>query len=300
MKYGRLGLGLSLCFVLSFLHFSESFLIDPYSDNVLTGEWREVYSGSGYYYFLTQKKTFQQARDECKSYGGDLAVRVRDFALRSTLQQTFTFDHAWVGLSKEDNSWVWVDKTSSTSGNTHWIQNPQQPSNTGGNENCGEIIDSYSLRTNDVECSSPKYGLCEHNRQGYDAGNGCRYMLTSKGTWDNTRTECVNVGGDLAAVGMKDFSLRAPIQQALGFDEAWIGLVDLIGGCQDWVWADSTVTSSTRENTDWIENPRQPSNSGGNEKCGEILFQYELRTNDRVCSAETNGLCEIPIITRYS
>ncbi|CAK8671658.1 unnamed protein product [Clavelina lepadiformis] len=236
-------------------------------------EWREVYSGSGYYYYLTQKKTFQQARDECKSYGG---------------------------LSKEGNSWVWVDKTSSTSENTHWIQNPQQPSNSGGNENCGEIIDFYSLRTNDVECSSPKYGLCEHNRQGYDAGNGYRYMLTSKGTWDNTRTECVNVGGDLTAVGMKDFSLRAPIQQALGFDKAWIGLVDLIGGGKDWVWADSTVTSSTRENTHWIENPRQPSNSGGNEKCGEILLEYDLRTNDRACSFETNGLCEIPIITRYS
>ncbi|XP_076821050.1 C-type mannose receptor 2-like [Clavelina lepadiformis] len=300
MKYGRLELGLSLCFVLSYLHFSASLLTDHHFYHPLTGEWREVCSGSGYYYILTQQKTYQQARDECKSYGGDLAVRVRDFSLRSTLQQTFKFDKAWVGLSKEDNSWVWVDKTSSTSGNTHWIQNPQQPSNTGGNENCGEIIDSYSLGTNDIPCSSTRYGLCEHNRQGYDAGNGYRYMLTSKGTWDNTRNECVKEGGDLAAVGMKDFSLRAPIQQALGFDEAWIGLRDLIGGGQDWVWADRTVTSSTRENTHWIENPRQPDNTAGNEECGEIILQYELRTNDRVCSFETNGLCEIPIITQYT
>ncbi|XP_076821057.1 C-type mannose receptor 2-like [Clavelina lepadiformis] len=296
MKYGGLDFGLSLCFVLSFLHFSESLWIEPYTDFALTGEWREVYSGSRYYYFLTKLKTYQQARDECRSYGGDLAVRVRDFSLRSTLHQTFEFDKAWIGLMKEDNSWVWVDKTSSTSGNTHWI--PEQPSNTGGNEDCGEIIYSDNLGTNDVPCSAYRHGLCEHNRQGYDAGNGYRYILTSKGTWDDTRNECVKEGGDLAAVGMKDFSLRAPIQQALNFDEAWIGLRDLIGGGQDWVWADPSVTSSTRENTHWIENPRQPSNSGGNEDCGEIILQYDLRTNDRVCSFETNGLCEIPIITQ--
>ncbi|CAK8671634.1 unnamed protein product [Clavelina lepadiformis] len=297
MKYGELEFGLSLCFVLSLLHFSASLWAQPYDDDPLIGQWREVYGGGNYYYILTQKKTFQQARDECRGYGGDLAVRVRHFPLRSTLQQTFNFDNAWVGLMKEGNSWVWVDKTSSTTDNIHWIQNPQQPSNSGGNENCGEIIEDYNLGTNDAPCSVIRYGLCEHNRYGYVAGNGYRYILTSKGTWTNTRTECINYGGDLAAVGMKDFSLRAPIQQALGFEGAWIGLRDLIGGGKDWVWADPMITSSTSENTHWIQNPEQPSNSGGNEECGEILLEYDLGTNDRACSAETNGLCEIPIIT---
>ncbi|CAK8671651.1 unnamed protein product [Clavelina lepadiformis] len=297
MKYGALGLGLSLCFVLSFVHFSASLWLDPYNDYAMIGLWREVPSGSNYYYILTHLKTYQQARDECKSYGGDLAVRVRNFPLRSILQQTFNFDNAWIGLTKEGNSWSWVDKTSSTTDNIHWIQNPQQPSNSGGHENCGEIIEDYNLGTNDAPCSVTRYGLCEHNRYGYVAGNGYRYILTSKGTWTNTRNECINYGGDLAAIGMKDFSLRSPIQQALGFDGAWIGLRDLIGGGKDWVWADPTVTSSTSENTHWIQNPQQPSNSGGNEECGEILLQYDLRTNDRACSAETNGLCEIPIIT---
>ncbi|CAK8671622.1 unnamed protein product [Clavelina lepadiformis] len=297
MKYGALELGLSLCFVLSFLQFSASLWIVEHIEDALVEQWREVYSGSGYYYFLTQKKTFQQARDECRRYGGDLAVRVRDFSLRSSLQQTFNFDNAWIGLIKEGNSWSWVDKTSSTTGNTHWIQNPLQPSNSGGNENCGEIIDEYYLRTNDAPCSVTRYGLCEHNRYGYVASNGYRYMLTAKGTWTSTRYECINYGGDLAAIGMQDFSLRAPIQQALGFDGAWIGLRDLIGGGKDWVWADPMVTSSTAENTHWIQNPEQPSNSGGNENCGEILLQYDLGTNDRACTAETNGLCEIPVIT---
>ncbi|CAK8671628.1 unnamed protein product [Clavelina lepadiformis] len=297
MKYGELEFGLSLCFVLSLLHFSASLWAQPYDDDPLIGQWREVYGGGNYYYILTQKKTFQQARDECRGYGGDLAVRVRHFPLRSTLQQTFNFDNAWVGLMKEGNSWVWVDKTSSTTDNIHWIQNPQQPSNSGGNENCGEIIEDYNLGTNDAPCSVIRYGLCEHNRYGYVAGNGYRYILTSKGTWTNTRTECINYGGDLAAVGMQDFSLRAPIQQALGFEGAWIGLRDLIGGGKDWVWADPMITSSTSENTHWIQNPEQPSNSGGNEECGEILLEYDLGTNDRACSAETNGLCEIPIIT---
>ncbi|CAK8671617.1 unnamed protein product [Clavelina lepadiformis] len=297
MKYGALELGLSLCFVLSFLHFSASFLIDLYTDDPLIGQWREVKSGSNYYYILTNKKTFQQARDECRGYGGDLATRVRNLPLRSTLRTTFNFDNAWVGLMKEGNSWRWVDRTSSTTDNIHWIQNPLQPSNSGGHENCGEIIEDYNLGTNDAPCTVYRHGLCEHNRYGYVAGNGYRYIVTSKGTWTNTRNECINYGGDLAAVGMKDFSLRAPIQQALGFDGAWIGLRDLIGGGKDWVWADPSVTSSTSENTHWIQNPQQPSNSGGNEECGEILLQYDLRTNDRACSAETNGLCEIPIIT---
>ncbi|CAK8671620.1 unnamed protein product [Clavelina lepadiformis] len=297
MKYGALELGLSICFVLSYLNFSAIAWIDPSMlDHPLIGEWREVKSGSGYYYIMTDLKTYEQARDECKSYGGDLATRVRDFSLRSTLQKTFNFDNAWIGLKKEFNTWVWWDSTLSTNGNTHWISNPLQPSNSGGNENCGEIIHAYNLGTNDAPCSLTRYGLCEHNRHGYDAGNGYRYMLTSKGTWDNTRNECIHQGGDLAAVGMKDFSLRSPIQKALGFYGAWIGLRDLKGGGKDWVWADPSVTSSTSENTHWIQNPMQPSNSGGNEECGEILLQYALHTNDRACSAETNGLCEIPII----
>ncbi|CAK8671650.1 unnamed protein product [Clavelina lepadiformis] len=226
MKYGAIELGVFVCFVFSLFNFSASLIIVSYHDDPFIGQWREVKSGSGYYYILTNKKSFQHARDECRRYGGDLAVRVRDFSIRSTLQQTFNFDNAWIGLMKEDNNWVWVDKTSSTTGNTHWIQNPLQPSNSGGHENCGEIIDDYSLRTNDAPCTVYRHGLCEHNRQGYVAGNGYRYMLTSKGTWTNTRTECINEGGDLAAVGMKDFSLRA----------CWTNLVKFLENIFKWKW----------------------------------------------------------------
>ncbi|CAK8671625.1 unnamed protein product [Clavelina lepadiformis] len=200
----------------------------------MTGQWREVYSGSGYYYILTNKNTFQQVRDECRGYGGDFATRVYMFILLySTLYLIFNFDNAWIGLMKEGNSWRWLDKTASTTDDIYWIHHPEQPSNSGGNENCGEIINDYHLLTNDAPCSVTRYGLCEHNRQGYVAGNGYRYMLTSKDTWTNTRTECINQGGDLAAIGMQEFSLRAPIQQVLGFDGAWIGLRDLIGGGKD-------------------------------------------------------------------
>uniref|UniRef100_A0A3Q1HED7 C-type lectin domain-containing protein n=1 Tax=Anabas testudineus TaxID=64144 RepID=A0A3Q1HED7_ANATE len=61
------------------------------------------------YYFSTNKSTWNQSRDDCRSKGGDL-VKIDS---REELKQNMNKDDDsfWIGLtdSKEEGKWLWVD-----------------------------------------------------------------------------------------------------------------------------------------------------------------------------------------------
>ncbi|XP_022611435.1 CD209 antigen-like protein C [Seriola dumerili] len=118
--------------------------------------WRRF--GSSYYYISTEKKAWDQSREECLKEGADLVI------INSEEEQQFLIKlnkRVWIGLTDQDeeNVWKWVDGT--TPATSYWQS--LQPDNA-GNEDCVEIRNTDSetlLKWNDLPCSYENYWVCE-------------------------------------------------------------------------------------------------------------------------------------------
>ena len=73
----------------------------------------------------------------------------------------------WIGLNdtNEEGTWVWVNGERSVNAAVCWSEG--QPSNSGGAENCAEILTASGggFGTNDIACSNSLVGLCEKQYQ---------------------------------------------------------------------------------------------------------------------------------------
>ncbi|XP_071025828.1 C-type lectin domain family 4 member M-like [Oncorhynchus clarkii lewisi] len=93
--------------------------------------WKKI--GSSCYYVSTEKKSWEESRQDCRNRGADLVV------IKSQEQQTLVnwlcgvYDYVWIGLtdSVSEGTWKWVDDTPLTT--NYW--NSGEP-NGGGAENC--------------------------------------------------------------------------------------------------------------------------------------------------------------------
>ncbi|CAK8691370.1 unnamed protein product [Clavelina lepadiformis] len=128
--------------------------------------------------------------------------------------------------------------------------------------------------------------------------NGYKYRLTRRGTWTETRSECQELGGDLATVGARDSYARRIIWLRLGKPMAWIGLHDLERE-GEYTWIDGVLGD---RNLDW--NDGEPNNAElyeerigvadsriflGDEDCGNL---YQGKLSDEHCAFTFPGLCE--------
>ena len=77
--------------------------------------------------------------------------------IKNTLQNT----RLWVGLSDlaSEGTWMWVDGKVSNISAEFWV--PGQPSNTNREEHCAEVGWRDDYLTNDVNCNSHFYAVCE-------------------------------------------------------------------------------------------------------------------------------------------
>ncbi|XP_045070734.1 CD209 antigen-like protein E [Coregonus clupeaformis] len=118
--------------------------------------WR--YFDSSLYFLSTEKKTWEESRQDCLERGADLVI------IKSTEEQTFLFNlqlRAWIGLtdSVSEGTWKWVDGTSLTKG--YW--GAGQPDNK-GQEDCVEIYygqDDAVKTWNDDKCYKYQNWICE-------------------------------------------------------------------------------------------------------------------------------------------
>ncbi|XP_064859752.1 CD209 antigen-like protein E isoform X1 [Oncorhynchus nerka] len=118
--------------------------------------WR--YFDSSLYFLSTEKKTWEESRQDCKRRGADLVI------INSREEQTFVFNlhlRAWIGLtdSVTEGTWKWVDGTSLTTG--YWSAG--QPDDR-GQEDCAEIYfrqDDPVKTWNDDKCGTNHNWICE-------------------------------------------------------------------------------------------------------------------------------------------
>uniref|UniRef100_A0A8C7H2D1 C-type lectin domain family 4 member E-like n=1 Tax=Oncorhynchus kisutch TaxID=8019 RepID=A0A8C7H2D1_ONCKI len=118
--------------------------------------WR--YFDSSLYFLSTEKKTWEESRQDCLERGADLVI------INSREEQTFLFNlhlRAWIGLndSVTEETWKWVDGTTLTTG--YWSAG--QPDDN-GQEDCVEIYygqDDPVKTWNDENCHKYHDWICE-------------------------------------------------------------------------------------------------------------------------------------------
>ncbi|XP_031670788.1 CD209 antigen-like protein E isoform X3 [Oncorhynchus kisutch] len=127
--------------------------------------WR--YFDSSLYFLSTEKKTWEESRQDCKRRGADLVIinsREEQLVFYLSQQQTFLFNlhlRAWIGLndSVTEETWKWVDGTTLTTG--YWSAG--QPDDN-GQEDCVEIYygqDDPVKTWNDENCHKYHDWICE-------------------------------------------------------------------------------------------------------------------------------------------
>lgn len=117
-----------------------------------------IYHSGNCYFFSIESLNWTASRDNCRRMDSQLAV------IKNRDEETFV-EHTgkgriWIGLSRVQNGpWIWEDGTLLC--DRFWQCG--EPNNTGGLENCAELItvSSTSIGWNDDECRKPKRSLCK-------------------------------------------------------------------------------------------------------------------------------------------
>ncbi|XP_038854998.1 fibronectin-like [Salvelinus namaycush] len=120
--------------------------------------WRRF--GCRCYYLSTEKKTWNESRQDCLERGADLVI------INSEEEQTFingfkSVSYVWIGLtdSVTEGTWKWVDGNPLTTPRYWWSGEP----GGGTYQNCGEIyyISSGQGVWRDLGCSFSQEWICE-------------------------------------------------------------------------------------------------------------------------------------------
>ncbi|CAK8695841.1 unnamed protein product [Clavelina lepadiformis] len=146
------------------------------------------------------------------------------------------------------------------------------------------------MRTNNLLCKV----VSPPDVSWYSPLNGYQYkVLSSTQSWEESRRLCQGLGGDLAAVGMRDLTIRENVGNALlpSIRKVWIGISDKAQE-GEWVWIDGEVSS--REVQQW--HPNEPQ-GGRRENCAVISFPNVpiSQAVDVPCSISLPVLCEKPL-----
>ncbi|XP_039264172.2 C-type lectin domain family 4 member F-like [Styela clava] len=118
-------------------------------------------SNGNFYKWFQEKLNFDNAKQKCKSLGGQLAsVGMRNSTTKREIHTALEIGSAlfWVGLQdleKQGNMWTWVDGVISTKADLEWREN--EPNNP-GIENCVNFIE---VGFNDLRCEREISYLCE-------------------------------------------------------------------------------------------------------------------------------------------
>ncbi|ELU03145.1 hypothetical protein CAPTEDRAFT_198335 [Capitella teleta] len=117
------------------------------------------------YQLETQRLKWHQARAFCTGAGGHLvAMETAEeyhFVVQ-ILQSSAASGTVWWTAANdigEESRWEWADVDPNFHFG-HWL--PGEPSNDGGQEDCGELRGAYQFQLNDSRCSRLSEFICEY------------------------------------------------------------------------------------------------------------------------------------------
>nr|XP_046265193.1 macrophage mannose receptor 1-like isoform X2 [Scatophagus argus] len=268
--------------------------------------WRR--HGSYCYFIGTQTKTFDEARDDCKSsdsYLADVSTGV-DNAFLVSLVGMRPEKHFWLGLSnqKSIDEFVWTNMNSVRF--THW--NAEMP---GHQQGCVAMKTGIFAGLWDVlPCTNKEKYICKQQAEGtvltpapatilppkcaddwtpIGTRNLCFKLFTQshsqKKTWYEARDYCRAIGGDLLSIHSTEEQENLPQR----YTTVWIGLSapDPVNG---YMWSDGSPLQFQH----WEDG--EPNNKNNVESCTEIRL-HKLDDsgswNDVHCEAYREWLCQI-------
>ncbi|XP_078144091.1 macrophage mannose receptor 1-like [Centroberyx gerrardi] len=262
--------------------------------------------GSYCYFIGSETKTFDEAKDECKSsdsYLADVSNGV-DNAFLVSLVGIRPEKYFWLGLSNQKNidDFVWTNANSVKF--THW--NAEMP---GHQQGCVAMITGIFAGLWDVlPCTNKEKYICKHLAEGavltpvpptlapprcadgwspVGSRNFCYKFFTgprsSEKTWYEARDYCRAIGGDLLSIH------SAAELRVGGYGKAWIGLSapDPITG---YVWSDGSPLNFQH----WQSG--EPNNQNNVESCAEFsIYNWDDdgSWNDVHCETYNDWLCQI-------
>lgn len=114
--------------------------------------WMKI--GNSCYFLPSSRNTYIESKRFCENLSADLVI------ISNSQEERFVSafcTYCWIGLKKResDNTWIWVDGSENRTPN--WGYN--QPSNSGGNEGCVQILSNGQL--NDIPCTNELHFICE-------------------------------------------------------------------------------------------------------------------------------------------
>ncbi|KAM4605239.1 macrophage mannose receptor 1b [Polymixia lowei] len=264
--------------------------------------------GSYCYFVGSETKTFDEAKDDCKtsdSYLADVSNGV-DNAFLVSLVGLRAEKYFWLGLSNQRNTYEFVWTNSNSVRFTHW--NADMP---GHRQGCVAMTTGIFAGLWDIlPCTNKEKYICKHLAEGavltpvpptqpqpscaqgwrpVGTRNYCYKFFTrprsQEKTWYEAKDYCRAIGGDLLSIhGHADLNLAS-------HGKAWIGLSqpDPNSG---WVWSDGSPFNFQH----WAED--EPNNKNNVESCAEARMYHMERDgswNDVHCDTYNDWLCQIQI-----
>uniref|UniRef100_A0A4W6EZB1 Mannose receptor, C type 1b n=1 Tax=Lates calcarifer TaxID=8187 RepID=A0A4W6EZB1_LATCA len=262
--------------------------------------------GSYCYFVGTETKTFEEAKEDCKSsdsYLADVSTGV-DNAFLVTLVGLRPEKYFWIGLSnqRDIDQFVWTN--TDTVRFTHW--NTGMP---GYQQGCvamstGILAGLWDL----LPCTNQEKYICKHLAEGavvtvppptqsppkcaegwnrVGTRNFCSKFFTgpraNEKTWFEARDYCRAIGGDL-------LSIHSSAELLVGrHGRAWIGL-HVPDPNTGYVWSDGSPVNFQH----WQEG--EPNNFNNAESCAEFRiynWDEEGSWNDVHCESYNDWLCQI-------
>ncbi|XP_033097160.1 mucin-12-like [Anneissia japonica] len=197
---------------------------------------------------------------------------------------------AWIGYDDIDveGTFVWVNRLfEEVSEYTNW--NSGNPDNYNSIEDCVELLTNENW--NDQDCSANRAAVCEkvvRCPSGWVLwrGNCYKYIDTQK-TWEDAKNACEADESTSNLLMISSTEENSMVLNLLGLSESsWIGYSDISSeGTFEWVEGDECPSYEN-----WNNN--EPSDSGGNEDCAEILSSNGV-WNDGACTLQKHYICEI-------
>lgn len=137
----------------------DTYVDEGSPDNLMCGDCKfAIWNGAPdqYYVYCSSSVPWQQARERCQSFGGDLATLKSD--PENDWVGAWSPEDAWIGLTdaEVEDSWKWVDGSS-----LDWSDWALLEPNDNGDEDCVIQLDNNFDTWNDVSCGSSRRLLCE-------------------------------------------------------------------------------------------------------------------------------------------